>query len=331
MTWRNHSSLDAVWRELYIDKNDNLPPVKQIANAIRHKIATSRIRSGETLPSVRSLAHLLDVTPATVARAYGKLQEEGLVQARKGAGTVVMDVANIDEAAQQRNLDSLNEVLDGAVLSLRRLGFTIPEIREAIHRKLSELPLTRRVLFVAGAKPVAAKYKSLLEQHLAQFGVEVVSTTIDEIAVPDEILTQILTSVERVVTLLSFQRDVRDALDKFKLPISVLLTEVTLATLTELEAIPRQHQVLLVAEEAYRTTGIGMLRPYCSDEQLLVARDLDVAAVRRTAARADTIVHTLGTSDIVREVIKPDQKAIELEYQPRSDSLERIMTVLGNA
>ena len=59
----------------------------EIAEQYKEYIKLGVIKTGEKLPSVRTLAGELGVNPNTVARAYSVLEEEGLVKAlpKKGA------------------------------------------------------------------------------------------------------------------------------------------------------------------------------------------------------------------------------------------------------
>src|SRR6516164_2917833 len=60
-----------------------------IAVRIETLIATGRLRPGERLPAVRSLAAELGVSPATVAAGYRSLRDRGLVRPDGRHGTVV--------------------------------------------------------------------------------------------------------------------------------------------------------------------------------------------------------------------------------------------------
>jgi GntR family transcriptional regulator len=328
MSTRKHHPLEPAWRDLYVDKGDRMPPVQQIAGAIRHKIATNRITPGDTVPSVRALAAWLGVTPATVARAYAVLKEEHLVESRAGAGSVVVDLDHIDETAQQRSLEAAQSMLAQAVHSLRALGLSSDTIRQALEACLSSVAERRRIVVVGGSPDVAAKYGRILAGELERHAVDVTHLTLAELEDPDPTVELLLRSCERAITLLSFQRRVQAAMSRFGLPVTTLLTEVTFQTLSKLESIPLDHTVLLVAEDEYRSTGIGMVRAYCDEDRLLIARDVDIPALRDIAAHADTIVHTLGTSDLVRKVVRPDQDRLELEFQPRPDALQRITRIL---
>ena len=59
-----------------------------LAQFIRAAIGTG-FQTGDRLPAVRDLAYQIGVTPGTVARAYGVLTREGLLEAGVGRGTFV--------------------------------------------------------------------------------------------------------------------------------------------------------------------------------------------------------------------------------------------------
>jgi DNA-binding transcriptional MocR family regulator len=60
-----------------------------IASAVEVEIAHGRLPPGSRLPTVRSLAAALEVSPATVAAAYRTLRQRGFVVADRGRGTSV--------------------------------------------------------------------------------------------------------------------------------------------------------------------------------------------------------------------------------------------------
>jgi GntR family transcriptional regulator len=74
-----------------IDLDDPRPLEDQIAGRLRQAIAEGSVGPGEDLPSVRQLAGDLGVHWNTVARAYRRLAEEGLLTVRRGRGAVTRD------------------------------------------------------------------------------------------------------------------------------------------------------------------------------------------------------------------------------------------------
>lgn len=63
----------------------------QIAEQISTQIKQGDLQPGDLLPSVRKLAGELGVNPNTVASAYAKLRDAGLVATRGRAGTQVLE------------------------------------------------------------------------------------------------------------------------------------------------------------------------------------------------------------------------------------------------
>lgn len=72
-----------------IDIANPVPLEEQIAASVRQAIARGDVRPDADLPSVRQLAGDLGVHWNTVARAYRKLSDEGLLYVRRGRGAVV--------------------------------------------------------------------------------------------------------------------------------------------------------------------------------------------------------------------------------------------------
>ncbi|GMP06156.1 PLP-dependent aminotransferase family protein [Bradyrhizobium liaoningense] len=60
-----------------------------VMSAIRAKVAGRALGAGDRLPSIRSLASAMDVSPSTVVEAYDRLAAEGLIRARRGSGFYV--------------------------------------------------------------------------------------------------------------------------------------------------------------------------------------------------------------------------------------------------
>ncbi|MBN9278966.1 MAG: PLP-dependent aminotransferase family protein [Hyphomicrobium sp.] len=61
--------------------------------AIRAKVASRALTAGDRLPSIRSFAATMRVSPSTVVEAYDRLVAEGLVRARRGSGFYVSSAA----------------------------------------------------------------------------------------------------------------------------------------------------------------------------------------------------------------------------------------------
>lgn len=65
----------------------------QIVEMVCENILTRRWVENEKIPSVRELAVSIEVNPNTVLRAYGFLQEKGVIQIQRGVGYFVCEGA----------------------------------------------------------------------------------------------------------------------------------------------------------------------------------------------------------------------------------------------
>ncbi len=63
--------------------------VEQVMAAVHRQIASRQTAPGARLPSIRGLAHRMQVSKSTVVDAYDRLAAEGVIQARRGSGFFV--------------------------------------------------------------------------------------------------------------------------------------------------------------------------------------------------------------------------------------------------
>src|SRR5262245_51801217 len=72
-----------------IDPSDVVPIWSQIEEGIRRLVASGRWPPRAPVASVREMARALRVNPATVAKAYQRLADDGFLEVRRGDGTYV--------------------------------------------------------------------------------------------------------------------------------------------------------------------------------------------------------------------------------------------------
>jgi len=101
--------------ELTIERNGELPVGAQLAWKLRGLIASGRLAPAERLPSVRELAERVNVNVNTIRAVYRRLEEEGLIVSRHGAGTFVSERAGGGSAIERIVEDSLREAFEAGV------------------------------------------------------------------------------------------------------------------------------------------------------------------------------------------------------------------------
>lgn len=86
-----------------IDFNSGEAIYIQLRNQIIMGIATSVIREGDSLPSVRQLADTIGVNMHTVNKAYNVLKQEGFISLDKRRGAVIaLDVNKLKALEEMR-------------------------------------------------------------------------------------------------------------------------------------------------------------------------------------------------------------------------------------
>lgn len=110
-----------------------LPIYLQIIRQIEDGIARGTLLPGDRLPPVRELAVSAAVNPNTVARAYRELEERGIVETRRGAGTFIRQEAEGTSEPLKNELDSL---LDRA----SALGIGEEELIRLVERRVLGRP-----------------------------------------------------------------------------------------------------------------------------------------------------------------------------------------------
>jgi GntR family transcriptional regulator len=69
-----------------VDFQAGKPVYLQLADQIRYAAASGRLRPGEPLPSLRPLAEELRINRNTIAKAYGELENQGILETIPGKG-----------------------------------------------------------------------------------------------------------------------------------------------------------------------------------------------------------------------------------------------------
>ena len=76
---------------IIISNSSNTPIYEQIKEQIKNKIVSNELKTGELLPSIRSLAKDLRISVITTKNAYEELEKEGYIETIPSKGTYVAD------------------------------------------------------------------------------------------------------------------------------------------------------------------------------------------------------------------------------------------------
>jgi GntR family transcriptional regulator len=114
----------------FLDSENGVPIYRQIIRQIEFAILSDRLRPGDRLPTIRSLAVELKTNPNTIAKAYGELEIRGILVTQVGSGTYVSDKKPDKE--EDSRARKIRETLDHFVREMNGLGVDLPALREMI-------------------------------------------------------------------------------------------------------------------------------------------------------------------------------------------------------
>lgn len=104
---------------------------EQIIAPVIEAVATGILCPGQPLPTIRQLAHKLDVAPEIVAQAYGELGRQGLIITDPEGGTRIAE-RTATMGLEFRRPEILVGLLRPVALAAFHLGATAPELRTAL-------------------------------------------------------------------------------------------------------------------------------------------------------------------------------------------------------
>ena len=123
--------------QIHVSTNDGTAIYLQIVNQIKYLVASGRLAAGEELPAIRVLAERLVVNPNTVARAYRELEQLGIVEKRRTAGTFVSGHGS--PLARRERVKILTARIDLLLAEARQMDISIEEINKLVEQRHAAL------------------------------------------------------------------------------------------------------------------------------------------------------------------------------------------------
>src|SRR5688572_9445578 len=114
-----------------IDARDKTPIYAQLELGLRAVMATSRLRPGDQLLTVRELAVELQIIANTVARVYAELERAGVIETRRGVGSFIS--ATAEQARPPREHEKrLRSFVTRVLAEAASAGFSADDIADAL-------------------------------------------------------------------------------------------------------------------------------------------------------------------------------------------------------
>ncbi|MSU56804.1 MAG: GntR family transcriptional regulator [Pedosphaera sp.] len=127
---------------LQINFKSGKPVYLQVVDQIKSAAASGALRVGEPLPSIRPLAEELRVNRNTIAKAYGELESQGVIETLPGKGCFLK--ANHSPLKKDARHKLLIEEIDQAVVQAHHLQVPRGEFIELVRERLDTLDDKKR-------------------------------------------------------------------------------------------------------------------------------------------------------------------------------------------
>jgi GntR family transcriptional regulator len=120
-----------------IDSNVATPVYRQLVDQVQHGAASGALKPRDPLPGIRPLARQLRLNRNTVAKAYGELENLGVIKVIPGKGCFVEAVENSITPKNRREV--LAAKIDAALIAAHQLQLEAPEFLELVKERIAAL------------------------------------------------------------------------------------------------------------------------------------------------------------------------------------------------
>ncbi len=302
---------------------------EQIKRQIRHLIACGDIKSGDSLPSARDLAAILNVNKNTVAHIYKELALEGYVRTEVGAGTFACG------GKEGQKMDELNGIFARAFMEAKSMGFDDRQITDFL---LTHLPLYAQQL--SGSRVLVIDCNRETIDYLCgliagELHVEVEGAFIQDIEKDPDKSLQLMKDKDLVVCGFNHVEEFRKALPANDREVVAVLLRPDIRIMNEIVGIPAGTRVGYCCANQ-RSTETFFKSSYFSDgkelTRVLVGLDQE-PQVKEMLSTCEVVFATGFVYDRLREVLGPAVRMIrvDLSVDPGNVELvrERLFAVIS--
>jgi GntR family transcriptional regulator len=110
-----------------------LPVYLQIVEQVKAAAASGQLKPGDPLPSIRPLAEELHLNRNTIAKAYGELEAQGVVETQPGKGCFISE--NHSPLKKEIRRKMLAEQIDALLVSAHHLQIEGEELTSLIRQR----------------------------------------------------------------------------------------------------------------------------------------------------------------------------------------------------
>ncbi len=109
----------------------------QISDYICENILQKTWEEGDRIPSIREMAVSVEVNPNTVMRSYAHLQDQGIIENRRGIGYFVSD-GGYEETRRMKTTEFVEQELPRIFRIMQLINMSVEELSREYARYLKE-------------------------------------------------------------------------------------------------------------------------------------------------------------------------------------------------
>lgn len=313
--------------QFMLDKSQKSTLFEQVREQLLAAVHIGKLHAGGRLPSVRQVALNNKINVKTAFSIYQRLNEEGYIYLRRGAGAYVVDVDNSD----------LEQAYYFSIFKLLRAHLSMAgqmKLEPKQYVKLAQTFISRSQL-----KELRVAVIECNEEQIGVFAKEI-SNRLDVrtypillkyLESPDPKLAKLLARMNYFVTTDYHFKQVTKLIAKYQK--KLLQLRLNPAFVPEIIEAARNGRVLMIVSNtsyfpAFRQSLLGIGTPRMLVERITAIASSDLAAVRTCLAHAQAVYVSSISDHRVRKLIPAQIKELHFDSLLSQESLEALEAVM---
>ena len=313
----------------HIDRELPISLHEQIKGQITYAIIYAELKTGTSLPSVRQMAALLEVSMMTVSSVYRELVSEGLVVSQPRVGYFVAPTNSINGSIHSRNTQkNLRQILHNCIRQALLMGHSIEEVCEvfsSIAETYHPEAKSQYIVLAGNFMPATVDYAADIQDIMCNRGVKVIPVLISQIIEQEPQVMEAIKHAGMVITIASHLQEVRNLLGPYSVSVAAVAFQLNPATRLRLSSIAHEQKVGIVTTyPEFLQTMIDQVVSYGQTIKPLLSAVLGQDdRIREMMSRIDVLVYASGSESILQWV--PDHvEVIEFKHTPEPESVRRL-------
>jgi len=286
-----------------------------LAQGLIHRIASGTYAEGDLLPGCRQLARELDIDKDTVNKAYGLLEQYGIVKMLPGRGfSVLRTTAAASNGAQA----GVEQSLDAAIWFARAMGMDEDRLWRMVARAmgryygLAQVPVAYVALDRAGAEHFARQLED-------QLGLSVRPVSYPELAADP---ARFVAGFDILATSFNTLAAVQEVVEAHSGRVVGLHTLPVSEDVLRIAAARKGSKVAVICDQKPNTDPlINLVKTYNPEVECVPCLASDAARMSRCVAQVDLIVDTFTTHPLVLEQA-PTAPVVTMSFRIEEQSVE---------